>query len=123
MVNETHKIWGDDSVRVAATCVRVPVLRCHAASINLTLRSPLTEGEARELIGAFPGVRIVDDRAGNRFPEPVHAEGQDDVLIGRIRADQSQPPGMGLNLFVCGDQVRKGAALNAVQIAERVIAG
>ena len=120
---ETHKIWGDDSVKITATCVRVPVLRCHAASINLTLQSPLTEDRARELIGAFPGVRIVDDRAGNRFPEPIHAEGQDDVLVGRIRGDQSQPPGLGLNLFVCGDQVRKGAALNAVQIAERVIAG
>jgi aspartate-semialdehyde dehydrogenase len=115
---ETHKIWGDDSVKIAATCVRVPVLRCHAASINLTLKSPLGEDAARDLIGAFPGVRIVDDRAGNRFPEPVDATGEDDVLVGRIRADQSQAPGMGLNLFVCGDQVRKGAALNAVQIAE-----
>ena len=118
---ETHKIWGDDSVKVAATCVRVPVLRCHAASINLTLKSPLNENEAREIIGAFPGVRIVDDRGANQFPEPLHAEGQDDVLVGRIRADQSQAPGMGLNLFVCGDQVRKGAALNAVQIAERML--
>ncbi len=82
----------------------------------------MTEDEARRILENAPGVRIVDDREANRFPEPVDASGGDDVLVGRIRADASQPPGMGLDLFVSGDQLRKGAALNAVQIAERVFA-
>jgi aspartate-semialdehyde dehydrogenase len=121
LVKETHKIWDDRSVAITATCVRVPVLRCHCESINLTLASPLTELEAGEILAGAPGVRVVDDRAANRFPEPVDAAGGDDVLVGRIRADSSQPPGFGLNLFVAGDQLRKGAALNAIQIAERLV--
>ncbi|HVP73694.1 MAG TPA: aspartate-semialdehyde dehydrogenase [Phycisphaerales bacterium] len=121
MVKETHKIWGDDSVAITATCVRVPVLRAHSESINLTFRKPLSEDDAREILSSAPGVRIVDDRAKNKFPEPIDASGGDDVLVGRIRADYSQPPGMGLNLFVSGDQLRKGAALDAVQIAECVM--
>ena len=123
LVRETHRIWADDSVKITATCVRVPVLRAHSESINLTLRNPLTEDEARELLAAAPGVKVVDDRLANRFPEPANATGTDDILVGRIRGDISQPPGMGLDLFVAGDQLRKGAALNAVQIAERVLAG
>ena len=121
MVQETRKIWGDDSVAITATCVRVPVLRAHSESINLTFRKPLSEGEAREILSSAPGVRIVDDRATNKFPEPLDASGGDDVLVGRIRADYSQPPHMGLNMFVSGDQLRKGAALDAVQIAECVM--
>ena len=117
LVRETHKIWDDDSVAITATCVRVPVLRAHSESINLTLKEPLGEDDARRIIAQAPGVRIVDDRAGNKFPEPVDASGIDDVLVGRIRSDTSQPPGRGLNLFIAGDQLRKGAALNAVQIA------
>jgi aspartate-semialdehyde dehydrogenase len=108
-------------VQVSATCVRVPVLRAHSESINLTFRRPLTEARARELLAAAPGVRIVDDRAANRFPEPLAASGRDEVLVGRIRADAGQAPGMGLSLFVSGDQIRKGAALNGVQIAERLL--
>jgi aspartate-semialdehyde dehydrogenase len=122
LLRETRKIWDDGAVRITATCVRVPVLRAHSESINLTFRRPMGEGEARELLSAAPGVRVVDDRAANTFPEPVEASGIDEVLVGRIRADLSQPAGYGLNLFVCGDQLRKGAALNAVQIAERVLA-
>jgi len=132
MVKETHRIWGQDArpederVRVSATCVRVPVLRAHSEAINLTFRGRgrglMTEDEAREILSTAPGVTIVDDRANNRFPEPIHASGKDDVLVGRIRADISQPAGKGLDLFVSGDQLRKGAALNAVQIAERVVA-
>lgn len=118
---ETRKMWSDDAVRVTATCVRVPVLRAHSEAINMTFRRPLSERDARELLAKAPGVRIVDDRATNRFPEPIHAAGGDDVLVGRIRADTSQAPGMGLELFVSGDQIRKGAALNAVQIAERLM--
>ncbi len=116
---ETRKMWRDDAVRVSATCVRVPTLRAHCESINLTFRGSLSEAEARELLGKAPGLRIVDDRAANRFPEPLDASGGDDVLVGRIRADISQAPGKGIDLFVAGDQIRKGAALNAVQIAER----
>lgn len=121
MVHETHKIWGDDTVGITATCVRVPVLRAHCESINLTLRKPLSEHEAREILENAPGVRVVDDRARNKFPEPIDASGIDEVLVGRIRADHSQIPGYGLNMFVAGDQLRKGAALNAVQIAEAVL--
>ena len=107
-------------MRITATCVRVPVLRAHCEAITLTLKSPLSEQEARDLLRQAPGLRIVDDRSANKFPEPIDATGIDEVLVGRIRADPSQPPGRGLHLFVAGDQLRKGAALNAVQIAERL---
>lgn len=122
LVRETHKIWGDDQPRITATCVRVPVLRAHCEAINLTFRGSLSEGAARAALASAPGVSIVDDREGNRFPEPLQASGQDDVLVGRIRADLSQPEGKGLDLFIAGDQLRKGAALNAIQIAERLLA-
>lgn len=122
LIREARKIWDDDAVMITATCVRVPVLRCHSEAINLTFRSPLSEAEARRILAEAPGLHMVDDRQANRFPEPVDAHGQDDVLVGRIRADLSQPPGVGLDLFVSGDQLRKGAALNAVQIAERLLA-
>ena len=121
LVDETRKIWSDPDVLVSATCVRVPVLRAHSESINLTFRTPITEARAREVLAAAPGIRIVDDRAANRFPEPLAATGRDEVLVGRIRADHSQPNGFGLNLFISGDQVRKGAALNGIQIAERLL--
>ena len=121
LVDETRKIWGDPDVLVSATCVRVPVLRAHSESINLTFRTPITEARARDVLAAAPGIRIVDDRAANRFPEPLAATGRDEVLVGRIRADHSQPNGFGLNLFISGDQVRKGAALNGIQIAERLL--
>lgn len=121
LVDETRKIWGDPDILVSATCVRVPVLRAHSESINLTFRTPITEARARDVLAAAPGIRIVDDRAANRFPEPLAATGRDEVLVGRIRADHSQPNGFGLNLFISGDQVRKGAALNGIQIAERLL--
>jgi len=122
MIKETAKIFGDDDLRVSVTCVRVPVLRAHCESINLTLKSPLDENAARELLAAAPGVKIVDDRAANRHPEPLAASHEDDVFVGRIRADAGQAPGVGLELFVAGDQIRKGAALNAIQIAELLLA-
>ena len=121
LVDETRKIWGNPDVLVSATCVRVPVLRAHSESINLTFRTPISEARAREVLAAALGIRIVDDRAANRFPEPLAATGRDEVLVGRIRADHSQPNGFGLNLFISGDQVRKGAALNGIQIAERLL--
>lgn len=118
---ESRKIWNDPSVAVTATCVRVPTLRAHCESINLSFERPLGEEEAREILRRAPGVEVLDDRANNRFPEPLLASGRDPVLVGRIRADLSQTPGMGLNLFIAGDQLRKGAALNAVQIAEQLL--
>ena len=123
MVNETEKIWGNPHVRITATCVRVPVLRAHAESINLQLEKSLDEAEARQLLTDAPGVSIIDDRENNLFPTPLDVSGKDDVYVGRIRNDRSRngTPGGGLELFVCGDQLRKGAALNAVQIAELIV--
>lgn len=124
MVHETHKIWsqeGENKTAITATCIRVPVMRAHAESINLTLDKPLTEDEARKLLAEAPGISLIDDRANNRFPTPLDASHADDVFVGRIRHDMSQPGGQGLDLFVCGDQIRKGAALNAVQIAELLL--
>lgn len=118
VVHETRKILGDDTILVSPTCVRVPVPRAHAESINLTFERPVTVAQAREALSRAPGVRLVDDRERNTFPMPVDASGGDDVLVGRIREDLSQPDGRGLNLFACGDQLRKGAALDAVQILE-----
>ena len=124
LVKETHKIWSDSSPRIMATCVRVPVLRAHAESINLELEKVVTEDEVRELIRQAPGVDLIDDRATNRFPTPLDATGRDDCYVGRIREDLSYDKskgGCGIALFVCGDQLRKGAALNAVQIAELLL--
>ncbi len=121
MVHETRKIFHDPDIQVCPTCVRVPVLRAHSESMNLTLTRPITEQEARDLICRGQGLKIVDDRANNYFPMPIDASGQDDVLVGRIRMDPTVPDNRGLCLFVCGDQLRKGAALNAVQIAEKIL--
>lgn len=121
MVHETHKIWGDTAARITATCIRVPVMRAHAESINLTFAESLPEGEAEALLRDAPGVSLINDRTNNRFPMPTDASGKDDVYVGRIRRDISQDGHTGLDLFVCGDQIRKGAALNAVQIAELLV--
>jgi aspartate-semialdehyde dehydrogenase len=118
MVNETRKIFACPEIRVSATCVRVPVMRAHSESINLEFTHPMTEDEARALLADAPGVKIVDDRENSYFPMPLDATDQDDILVGRIRQDISQDGNMGLDMFVSGDQIRKGAALNAVQIAE-----
>ncbi len=121
MVNETRKIFHDSAIEVVPTCVRVPVLRAHSESINLELTKPITEQQVRDLICAGEGLKLVDDRQKNYFPMPLDASGKDDVLVGRIRMDTSIPDGRGMNMFVCGDQLRKGAALNAVQIAEKLL--
>jgi len=118
MVNETRKIFHCEEILVAATCVRVPVLRAHSEAINIEFFDPVDETEIRELLAAAPGLKIVDDRDGSYFPMPLDASDQDDVLVGRIRKDISQPNGNGIEMFVSGDQIRKGAALNAIQIAE-----
>ncbi len=121
LVSETRRMWENNTVRISATCVRVPTLRAHAEAIHLEFARPTSEREVRDLLAAAPGVSIVDDRAANRFPEPLAAAGGDDVLVGRIRMDPSVPDNRGVALFVCGDQIRKGAALNAIQIAERFL--
>lgn len=118
VVQETRKILGDPEIQVSPTCVRVPVPRAHSESITLTFERPVSESAAREALSAAPGVRLVDDRERNYFPMPVDASGGDNVLVGRIRKDLGQPDGRGLCLFACGDQLRKGAALDAVQILE-----
>lgn len=122
VIAETKKIFGDPDLRMTATCVRVPVMRAHTESVNIEFENPVSEEEAREAIRKASGVTLVDDREKNHFPMPVDASGKDDVLVGRIRKDVSQPDGRGLEVFVSGDQLRKGAALNAVQIAEYLIA-
>jgi aspartate-semialdehyde dehydrogenase len=121
MVNETRKIFGEPKIMVTATCIRVPVPRAHCESINLEFERPITPQQVREILAKAPGVKIVDDVANNHFPMPLEASGQDDVLVGRIRQDISRDDGRGIDLFVAGDQIRKGAASNAVQIAEKLI--
>ncbi|MEZ5937056.1 MAG: aspartate-semialdehyde dehydrogenase [Hyphomonadaceae bacterium] len=120
VVAETRKIMGLADLRVGVTCVRVPVLRAHSMAITIEFEKPVSVEAAREALAAFPGVRVVDDREANHFPMPVESSGEYDVLVGRIREDISDPTGCSLALFVSGDQLLKGAALNAVQIAERL---
>ena len=115
---ETRKIFHSDEIRVTATCVRVPVMRAHTEAINLEFSEPMSEARVRSVLADAPGVTIVDDRENNLFPMPLDATGEDDIRAGRIRQDLSQPDGRGIDMLVSGDQIRKGAALNAVQIAE-----
>ena len=121
MLNETRKMLHDDSIRVSCTCVRVPVLRAHSEALNLEFENEITPDEARQILAAAPGVTVVDDPAKFLYPMPVDATGKYDVLAGRIRQDISRDDKRGLDIFVAGDQVLKGAALNAVQIAEILI--
>jgi len=120
MVRETKKIMGDDSIEVTATCVRVPVFFSHSESVNIQTKRKLTVEEARALLQSAPGVTLVDDLANLRYPMPVDAAHTDDTFVGRIREDFSIDNG--LNLWIVADNIRKGAALNAVQIAERLVA-
>jgi aspartate-semialdehyde dehydrogenase len=116
MTNEGRKIMGIPDLRVTCTTVRVPVLTAHSISINAQFEKKITREKARELISGFPGCQVMDDPANNVYPMPLFAAGKDDCYVGRIREDDSAENC--LNLWVCGDQLRKGAALNAVQIAE-----
>jgi len=118
VIQETRKIFGDTQIRVSATCVRVPVLRAHAMAITIECVRPVTAAEVRQLLQDAPGVKLVDDPERNYFPMPRDATGNDPILVGRIRQDLSDPSGRSVSLFVAGDQLLKGAALNAVQIAE-----
>lgn len=117
MVKETKKILHNDKISVSPTCIRVPILRAHAESINIEFEGNApSEEEARKLLSDFPGIKVVDDRAKNHFPMPLEASGEFDCLVGRVRKDLSMPD-KALNIFIAGDQLLKGAALNAVQIA------
>jgi aspartate-semialdehyde dehydrogenase len=119
MANETKKIMGDDSIAVTATCVRVPVQNGHSEAVNLQFASPLSVERARELLAAAPGVRVVDDPANKLYPMPIEASGQDDTYVGRIRRDPTAENT--LNMWIVADNLRKGAALNAIQIAELLV--
>jgi aspartate-semialdehyde dehydrogenase len=119
MLFESRKILGDNGIRVSSTCVRVPVFYGHAEAINIEFAEPVSPARAREILAAAPGVRVVDDLAQKQYPMPLDVAGTDEVLVGRIRPDESAVNG--LALFVAGDNIRKGAALNAVQIAEALI--
>ena len=120
MVDETRKIMEDDNLRVTATTIRVPVYRSHAESVNVEFADEVSVDDARKALENFPGVIVRDNPAEMIYPQPLETSGKDDVEVGRIRKDFSIDHG--LNLWVCGDQIRKGAALNALQIAERMIA-
>ena len=121
MVKETKKIFADADIRISATCVRVPVLRAHSEALTIECERPITPAEVTALLVTAPGVKIVDDPEKNYFPMPKDASGKDDILVGRIRQDASDPSGKSIVMFVAGDQLLKGAALNAVQIAEVLV--
>lgn len=120
MIHETRKIFAAPELRISATCIRVPVLRAHSEAVNIEFAQPFDVAQARAAIEQADGVQLVEDWNANYFPMPIDASGEDDVLVGRIRQDLSHPSG--LELWLCGDQIRKGAALNAIQIAELVVA-
>ena len=119
MVDETHKIFADQSIGMSPTCVRVPVYAAHSEAINIQTKRRLTPAQARELLAASPGIEVVDDPAQLLYPTPLQATGRDAVYVGRIREDPSVPNG--LNFWCVSDNLRKGAALNAVQIAEELV--
>lgn len=119
MIDETKKIMNDASMRITATTVRVPVYRSHAESVNVEFEEGISVEKAREVLAAFPGVTLTDNPDEQIYPMPLETSGRDDVEVGRIRRDYSIENG--LNFWVCGDQIRKGAALNALQIAEYMI--
>ena len=119
MVNETRKILGDPELSLTATCVRVPVLRAHSEAVNIEFTKPFLVKEAYDILESAPGVEILEDFGKNRFPMPLDVTGRDSISVGRIRQDISNSNA--LELWLCGDQIRKGAALNAVQIAELLL--
>ncbi|WP_413295657.1 aspartate-semialdehyde dehydrogenase [Synechococcus sp. MIT S9452] len=119
MLNETRKIMQLPELSLSATCVRVPVLRAHSEALNIEFEAPLSVAEARAALAQAPGVELIEDFETNRFPMPTDVTGRDPVAVGRIRQDLSHP--QALELWLCGDQIRKGAALNAVQIAELLL--
>jgi aspartate-semialdehyde dehydrogenase len=121
MVKETRKIFDCPEIAITCTCIRIPVFRAHCESINLEFTGSITADQVRDLLSTAPGVSVLDDREHNRFPMPINATDKDDIFVGRIRQDESIPENRGINIWVAGDQLRKGAALNAVQIAEKLL--
>ena len=121
VIAEARKIFGEPNLMVSATCVRVPVLRAHCVSLTFECERAITPDDVRRILANAPGVKIVDDMARNYFPMPKDATGEDDILVGRIRKDLSDASGKSISMFCAGDQLLKGAALNAVQIAERLL--
>jgi aspartate-semialdehyde dehydrogenase len=122
VMEETRKIMGDPSIRVVATCVRVPVLNCHSESVTIETEREVSPETAREALRAMPGVKVVDEPSRNEYPLAMNVSGKDEVYVGRIRRDPSLAEGQhGLTFWVVGDNLRKGAALNAVQISEAAI--
>ena len=119
MVNETRKIMGDDGIRLTATCVRVPALGGHSEAVNVAFAEEFDLADVRAILAQTPGLEVVDDPAQNRYPMPLHSHGRDAVLVGRLRRDETQP--RTLNLWIVADNLRKGAATNAVQIAELLV--
>jgi aspartate-semialdehyde dehydrogenase len=119
MVNETKKIMGDDSIRVTATTVRVPVLGGHSEAVNVEFEKDFNLDEVKALFSSAEGIVLVDDLSKNQYPMPMHSEGKDEVFVGRLRRDESQPNT--LNMWVVADNLRKGAATNAIQIAEYLL--
>jgi len=119
LVNETKKILGDDNVNVSATAIRIPVVGGHSESVNVQFENDFDENDVRKLLNDFPGVTVQDNPSVNTYPMPIYAEGKDDVFVGRIRRDYSQPNT--LNMWIVADNLRKGAATNAVQIAEYLV--
>ncbi|TLM83143.1 MAG: aspartate-semialdehyde dehydrogenase, partial [Actinobacteria bacterium] len=119
MVAETKKIMHAPQIQVAATCVRVPVLRCHSESVNVEFEAPVSVEQARTALVAAPGITVMDDNTTKTYPMPALLEGTDDVYVGRLRADTTVAHG--LQFWCVADQLRKGAALNAVQIAEALL--
>ncbi len=119
MVNETHKILGDDTIKVTATCIRVPVFHGHSESINIEFEKPFDLDELKAALKAAPGIIVQDDPQNGVYPMAIDAEDKDEVFVGRIRRDDTVPSGV--NLWVVADNIRKGAATNAVEIAEEYI--
>ena len=120
-MQETRKIFADPDLRISITCIRVPVLRAHSMSLTIECEREISAEAVREIMRRAPGVKLVDDAANNYFPMPKDASGQGEVLVGRIRQDLSDETGRSISLFAAGDQLLKGAALNAVQIAEHLV--
>ena len=119
MVNETRKILHAPDIAVSATCVRVPVMLSHSEALHIEFDRPISPGEVRDILGSFPGIKVVDEPHSNVYPMPIEAAGRDEVFVGRIRQDVSHPNGIAM--WVVTDNLRKGAATNALQIAEEVV--
>ncbi|MEM7517586.1 MAG: Asd/ArgC dimerization domain-containing protein, partial [Planctomycetota bacterium] len=119
MISELRRVFEDDNLQVNPTCVRVPVLRAHSQSVLVTLKRTASEDEVRTALGGGEGLSLLDDRLTGKFPTPLRATGQDEVYVGRLRSPEGRQRSLRWNLWLCGDQLRKGAALNAIQCAER----